>query len=250
MSDYYTTIRAAGHVIRIGAMFIETCTMLRRFAAEEAEPEITIEMDKHDIRIEWKRMLDSGRYETDFVNRLPGYYFESFALNRRVSDALLPYYTLAFHGSAVVVDGRCFIFSAASGTGKSTYARMWAKHFGSRAYILNDDKPFLKVSENNVTVYGSPWDGKHHNGRNAEADLAAIVFLDRADRSFVTSVLPEQGLERIRWQVFRPDDPEDFRKADWLLERTARIIPFYNAGFTLKDNEIEDVYRMLCPEGR
>ena len=47
------------------------------------------------------------------------------------------------HSSAVVADGKAYLFTADSGTGKSTHTQLWPRMFGDRAYILNDDKPAL-----------------------------------------------------------------------------------------------------------
>jgi len=248
MANYYYTVRLAGHVLRVGTLYLQTGIFLRDFIEKDADPEFTVEMKESDIRREWRRMLESPRYERDFVNRLPGYYFESFALNRKISDRMLCFGTQAFHGSAAVVDGRCFVFSAESGVGKSTWARMWAKHFGKRAYILNDDKPFLHVVNGKVTAYGSPWDGKHHAGRNAAAPLAAIGFLERGDAPGVQRMSPGEALEKMRFQVFRPEAPEDFEKANLLLKEISESIPAWRVRFTLDPSGIDTVYQSLCME--
>lgn len=54
---------------------------------------------------------------------------------------LLKFRGILLHSSCVVVDGAAYAFSADSGTGKSTHTALWLKHFGNRAYMLNDDKP-------------------------------------------------------------------------------------------------------------
>ena len=241
---YEYNVRIADHVIRISAIYIQTGVSLKDYLTDE-EAEIHIEMSDRDIRREWRRMLQSPRYSSDFVNRLPGYYFENFALNRKVSDALLRFDTIAFHGSAVAVDGACSIFAADSGVGKSTYARLWAKHFGNRAYVLNDDKPFLHVTPKEITVYGSPWDGKHHVGKNEKAPLKNICFLHRAERSGVCRMTDTEALDRICYQIFRPDRQEDFDRAMELLRIMAKSVPFYEVGFTLNSAEITDVYQNL-----
>jgi serine kinase of HPr protein (carbohydrate metabolism regulator) len=60
----------------------------------------------------------------------------------------MPYYdTFLFHGSAIAVDGVGYLFTAKSGTGKSTHARLWRELLGARAVMVNDDKPLLRVTE-------------------------------------------------------------------------------------------------------
>ncbi|MDD7517902.1 hypothetical protein [Ruminococcus flavefaciens] len=40
------------------------------------------------------------------------------------------YDTVLFHGSVIAVDGHGFLFTAKSGTGKSTHTRLWREYFG------------------------------------------------------------------------------------------------------------------------
>ena len=52
-------------------------------------------------------------------------YLETMAVYRKIEDKLLDYDTILFHGSAVAVDGVGYLFTAKSGTGKSTHTRLW-----------------------------------------------------------------------------------------------------------------------------
>ena len=58
---------------------------------------------------------------------------------------LLKNHGFMLHASAVEVDGKAYLFSASSGTGKSTHTKLWQEYFGyDKALIINDDKPALK----------------------------------------------------------------------------------------------------------
>ena len=83
------------------------------------------------------------------------------------------------------MDGAAYLFTAPSGTGKSTHTRLWREVFGDRVWMINDDKPMLRISENLVTAYGTPWNGKHHISRNASAPLKAIVQLNRGKENII-----------------------------------------------------------------
>lgn len=48
-------------------------------------------------------------------------YLESLAVYRKISEAVLDYDAFLFHCSAVAVDGEAYLFTAPSGTGKSTH---------------------------------------------------------------------------------------------------------------------------------
>ena len=66
---------------------------------------------------------------------------EYLELGPRVCDALLPYGRILFHGAAILWRGRAWIFTANSGTGKTTQYMLWKLCFGSEIKILNGDKP-------------------------------------------------------------------------------------------------------------
>lgn len=64
---------------------------------------------------------------------------------------------LIVHSSAINYRNRGIIFSAPSGTGKSTHTKFWREHLNAR--IINDDAPALIPKKDKVLVYGTPWSG-------------------------------------------------------------------------------------------
>ena len=60
---------------------------------------------------------------------------ETLAVYRKMAD----YDTVLLHGSAIAVDDEGYFFTAKSGTGKSTHARLWREMLGDRAVMINDD---------------------------------------------------------------------------------------------------------------
>lgn len=64
------------------------------------------------------------------------------------------------HASAIVVDNKAYLFSAPSGTGKSTHTKLWQECFGDKAIIINDDKPAIRIEEGKCFAYGTPFSGK------------------------------------------------------------------------------------------
>ncbi len=128
---------------------------------------------------------------------------------------------LMLHSSAVVVDGRAYLFSAPCGTGKSTHTKLWLKQFGSRACILNDDKPALRLEDGVWYAYGTPWSGKYDISTNCRAILAGIAVLERSAEN---QIKPFTGLEAIRSilnQMVRPPDSVSRSK---LLELTDKLV--------------------------
>ena len=75
--------------------------------------------------------------------------------------------------------GNGFVFLGKSGTGKSTHARLWLENVEDTS-LLNDDNPVIRLEDDNVFVYGSPWSGKTPCYKNERIKLKAIVRLSQA----------------------------------------------------------------------
>lgn len=98
------------------------------------------------------------------------------------AQAILPRGAISVHASVVVNDGKGFLFMGKSGTGKSTHSRLWLNHVEG-SWLLNDDNPIVRVTGEEVVVYGSPWSGKTPCYRNESAPVAGIVRLRQAPRN-------------------------------------------------------------------
>ena len=151
-------------------------------------------------------------------------YYEVLALHRLISRLLLAEDVLLMHGSALALDGQGYIFTAPSGTGKSTHARLWRERFGDRVQMINDDKPFLKITEAGVNVYGSPWSGKHRLNTNTSVPLKAIALLERGASNSVEQTEPTAAIAFLLQQSCRVEDME---KIFPLVLRLAEAAPVY-----------------------
>ncbi len=93
--------------------------------------------------------------------------------------------TLLFHSAVVNSDGYGYMFLGKSGTGKSTHARLWLKNIQG-SDLLNDDNPVVRITEDGVKVYGSPWSGKTPCYKNQELSLGGIVLLSQAPHNKIS----------------------------------------------------------------
>lgn len=141
---------------------------------------------------------------------------------------LLQHDGLMLHASAVELDGRAYLFSAPSGTGKSTHTRLWQQVFGEKAKVFNDDKPALRLFDGVWYAYGTPWCGKDGININMKAPLAGICFLKQAQKNEILRLNPQ---EAVGWLVFQTMRRFKRRESMELmlshLDKLARRIPVF-----------------------
>lgn len=191
---------------------------------------------------EMKRESDSGEIKYS----LP--YLESLAFYRKICHILLKEGIVLFHSSALAIHGKAILFTAASGTGKSTHARLWRDYFGSEVTMINDDKPLLKVSEDKVTVYGTPYGGKEGLHTNTEALVAAIVILYQAEENAIQRISFGEAYPALLNQTYRRKDAAGMVQTMDLVDTLAKL-PVYRLGCTISKEAVEVVYRQLKEDG-
>lgn len=110
--------------------------------------------------------------------------------------------TLLMHSSAVLYDGKAYLFQGKSGTGKSTHSALWKRHIPG-AELLNDDNPVIRFSADGVAMaYGSPWSGKTHCYRNVSAPLGAMVRIVRAGDNALRRLAPLKAYASVTASAF------------------------------------------------
>jgi hypothetical protein len=186
-----------------------------------------VETALKDIEFEREKSAVESRKEGLPVIGFPDGYLETLAVYRKISDQMICRERLLFHGSAVAVDGECYLFTAKSGTGKSTHTRLWRELFGSRAVMVNDDKPLLKVTESKTCVFGTPWDGKHHLSQNISAPLKAICILERGTENRIEKISRAEAYPMLLQQTYRPSDAAALEKTLVLLDRLSQNTALY-----------------------
>lgn len=149
------------------------------------------------------------------------------------------------HSSAVVVDGAAYLFSADSGTGKSTHTSLWLKHFGDKAYIINDDKPAIRKEDGGWYVYGTPWSGKTDQNVNTRAKLGAVVFIERSDENWITEMDSAETIVRFIKQTTRKVKTDKLESLLNLLDELIRSVPVYKMGCNISDEAVVTAYNKI-----
>ncbi|MBQ3612687.1 MAG: hypothetical protein II989_01205 [Bacteroidales bacterium] len=101
--------------------------------------------------------------------------------------------TVLTHASAVLYEGRAYLFLGKSGTGKSTHSRMWQESLDG-VELMNDDHPVIRVdADGKAYAYGSPWSGKTHCYKNVSAPLGGVIRIVRAPHNKARRLSPVEA---------------------------------------------------------
>ena len=133
------------------------------------EPDFTVSATDERIRNEFEAWEEIFHCTLDF-DRWKGR-CESDSLITSICDRMPFYDMFLMHAAVVAVDGVAYIFTAPSGTGKTTHTMLWKKHFGDRAVIVNGDKPLIRLQDGKVYVCSTPWEGQGRAGPGARGDV-------------------------------------------------------------------------------
>lgn len=143
---------------------------------------------------------------------------------------MLQYGGFMLHSSAVILDGKAYLFSAPSGTGKSTHTGLWQEVFGDRAQILNDDKPAIRAVEDGVFAYGTPWSGKTDMNINVKAPIAGICFLERSEKNWIKRIDTNSAISGILNQTIRPFELQGMDLLLSHIEKVITTVPVFKMG--------------------
>ena len=232
------TIAIAGVSVGITAVHESTRDYCQDYLTQNA-PDFSVEITQADIDRERQLSADEDILEGHAVRNHTDAVLETTAVYRKIVNRLIDYDILLFHGSTVAVDGVAYLFTAKSGTGKSTHTKRWRRLFGDRAVMINDDKPLLKISKDGVLVCGTPWDGKHKLNTNCMVPLKAICVLERGEENHIRQISPSAALPLLMQQSHRPANVLKYMD---LLDGLTKHVKFYNLHCNMEDEAAKIAY--------
>lgn len=203
-----------------------------KYRVSEGLPEFTLTLTEEELEAarEVSRLSEDGiRYMMSGSK----FYFE--LINRK---------GFMLHSSAVVKDGRAYLFSGPSGMGKSTHTGFWLELFPD-AYILNDDKPAVRSTDNGFYAYGTPWSGKHDISRNTGVPIGGIAFIERSDVNFIEPMPVKNAVFGMIAQTVRHIRRERMEELLDTVEMLISSAPVYRLGCTKDISAAELAYEVM-----
>lgn len=147
---------------------------------------------------------------------------------------LLNHNGIMLHSSCVEKDGYAYLFSARSGTGKSTHTHLWLKNL-SNTRIINDDKPALICDNEKWYACGTPFSGKTDENLDVKVPVRAIVFLHRSDKNEVKKLAPHLAIGQFLSQTVHPKEKALAEKMLENLDLLLKKVPVFSLGCNLDD---------------
>lgn len=210
MAQYY---KITGLTVEMDS-FGRTVKQAEPYLAEPGKPDIVVAGD-------WRALQENQPHLTKDDS-------EYIVTGSSFYNQLLNFDGMLLHASAVILDGWAYLFSAPSGTGKSTHTTLWRKVFGEdKALILNDDKPALRFEEGRFYAYGTPWSGKTDMNINQRVPLAGICMLGRGERNEIEPFAGAEAVHALLEQTIRPRNAAKTVKLLELVDKLFENVPVW-----------------------
>ena len=233
-------ISVAGHTIAISATYSRVYELCCDYVSNKT-PEFRICVEESDLaseRVEEKKVNISRRDD----------YLETLSVYRKISEKMLSYDTFLMHGAVVAVDDVAYMFIADSGTGKTTHINKWLENLED-AYVVNGDKPLIKMIETHEIACGTPWCGKEHMNTNTMVPLRAIALMERAEDNSIEEISYRQAFGFLLRQTYWPKSPDKRKKTLELMSQMKGKVRFYKFCFNnMKDDVFEVAFNAMSKE--
>ena len=139
---------------------------------------------------------------------------------------VVPHGGVVFHSACIEYQGRAIVFTAPSGTGKSTQAELWRKL--RNAEIVNGDRAVLRWEADGAYACGIPFAGSSRYCENKTLPLEAIVYLGQAPKTTIQRLRGTAAFARI-WEGCSVNtwSAEDMARASDTVMRIAQSVPVF-----------------------
>ena len=205
----------------------------------------------HDAEPAYMRVLHEGRRHSvqlragDVPGRV-GVHIVLTALG--VEHLVVQQRGVILHASYVLTEDGAILFTAPSGTGKSTQAELWRTLRG--AEVVNGDRAVIRWQDGGPVACGLPFAGSSPYCRRATAPLRAVVYLGQAPETTITRLGGVAAFRRI-WEgcSLRTWDKADVALASETVKRLVETVPVYNLNCLPDESAVIALERMLQGRG-
>lgn len=219
-------IGLSGRIIGITSLFDEVYELCKDYIAEGHE-DFHVTVYSSDIDFEREKSIKEALLEGISPIVYPDSYLETLAIYRKIVLEMLRFDTFLMHGAVIGTSKReAVMFTAQSGVGKTTHINLWLQNIPG-TFVVNGDKPLLKLTDNGFEVCGTPWAGKEAMQTNTILPLKAICFIERGETNIIERVKFEEVYPLIIQQIYRPSDSSLMMKTMELIKKLGSSVSLY-----------------------
>lgn len=133
---------------------------------------------------------------------------------------------VVLHASYIEWQDSSILFTAPSGTGKSTQADLWCAYAGAK--LINGDRAAVLIKENGIMAAGIPFSGSSGVGENKTFPLKAIVYLAKNEVNQLEKLQGITGFRRV-WEGCSVNvwNKEDVVQTMETVDKIVSEIPVY-----------------------
>lgn len=233
-------INLANMIIHIQGVYDTLREHCKEYITTEKKIEdFSITVTSEEIRNE----RESNEYDQKSDN-----YIEIIMTLLKIADELPDRNKFLMHGALVAWKRAGYIFTAPSGTGKTTHVRLWKKYLGSDAEIINGDKPILEVKEDEIVAYGTPWAGKERLQKNTCVPVRGICFLRQSEINTIHRLSKKEALLLLLPQIYIMSDSQKAGKTLELFSEVLERIPIYEFRCNISEQAVKCSFDILTAE--
>ncbi len=232
----HINICLAGHIVRIFYRYEKNRDFFADYITDSSvTPDIIASVTDEEIRS-----------TVDVVPGISPETAELTSLYRPIAEGFPTLGGFVFHGAAISFGGKGYIFTAPSGTGKSTHIKLWRRYLGKKVDIINGDKPIITVSDGGIFVHGTPWAGKERWQKNHSFPLGGICLLHRSKDCTAGTADTDAALPFLLGQVYISPCEEVTAKTMELLDTVLRSVKIKDLYCDISEKAVRCSFEELC----
>lgn len=153
-----------------------------------------------------------------------------------------------FHCAYIAWNGAAVLFTAPSGTGKSTQAELWRKY--QDAEIINGDRAVVRVKDGLLVADGIPFSGSSSYCGNCTLPVAAIIYLSQASETSIRKLRGAKAFSKL-WEGISVNtwNKNDMEHVLNVVQKAAVEIPVYHLACTPDKTAVIALEEVLRKQG-
>ncbi len=231
----YFYIKVAGVIIRVEHQYDRCKTYFQDYLLEgEHEAQIVTSVSREEL--EQTIASVEGNISPELA--------EITALYRPIAKRLPFLGGFVIHGACISYENQGYLFTAPSGTGKSTHIALWRRYLGESVGIVNGDKPIVTAKEE-ILIHGTPWAGKERWQTNRSVPLGGICLLQRGEQNVIRRASADEFLPFLFRQTFLSPETDITLATLDLLDRVLREVPVYALECNISEEAVKTSFEAM-----